>query len=294
MWRVSPWAAARRRPLLARFLFYGVAVFVGLPLAFSQVLIGTVRQPVGPPRPGWEEIHFDSEGLRLRAWLAAGHPDRAAVVLVHGLGDSLEGYLGVARHLADRGHSVLGLDLRGHGGSEGRYTTLGGREREDVRAALRQVRERGLAGRGFVLMGWSMGAVAALRAAAEEADVRAVVAEAPFDTYRETTARHARLFYHVPGWLPLVPITVAFAEWRAGFDADEVDAVAAARSTRAPLLAIVDGADPRMPEATVRRVWDAHPGPKRLWVAPEADHVGARLRPEYWPEVEGFLGANGL
>jgi hypothetical protein len=49
-----------------------------------------------------------------------------------------------------------------------------------------------------------------------------------------------------------------------------------------------------MPESVVRRVYDAHPGPKRMWVAPGADHVGAVLRPDYWPQVTSFLDANGL
>jgi fermentation-respiration switch protein FrsA (DUF1100 family) len=73
-----------------------------------------------------------------------------------------------------------------------------------------------------------------------------------------------------------------------------VDAVAAARRVRAPLLAIVDGADDRMPEAVVRRVFEAHPGPRRLWIAPGAGHVGASAHPDYWPVVTGFLEANGL
>jgi pimeloyl-ACP methyl ester carboxylesterase len=94
--------------------------------------------------------------------------------------------------------------------------------------------------------------------------------------------------------MPILPITVALAEWQAGFDADDVDAVAAAAELRAPLLAIVDGADPRMPEAVVRRVFDAHPGPKTLWVAPGASHVGAVLHEEYWPRVLGFLEQHGL
>jgi fermentation-respiration switch protein FrsA (DUF1100 family) len=63
---------------------------------------------------------------------------------------------------------------------------------------------------------------------------------------------------------------------------------------RSPLLAIADGADERMPEVVVRRVYDAHPGPKELWVAPGAPHVGAVLSPQYWPRVEAFLAAHGL
>jgi hypothetical protein len=280
--------------MLARLLLYGGAVFVGLPLAASQALLGTIRQPTLAPRPPWTEIAVRCEGLRLRAWLAPGDGTRATAVLVHGLGDSLESYADSGAFLHRRGHTVLLLDLRGHGGSEGRYTTLGGREREDVRAALRELRERGLGARGFVLLGASMGAVSALRAAAEEPDVRAVIAEAPYDDYRRTIAHHARLYYGLPAWLPLLPAAVAVAEWRAGFDADEVSAVEAARRARGAALFIVDGADERMPEAVVRRVHDAHPGPKQLWTAPGAPHTGAAITPGYWKTVVAFLEANDL
>ncbi len=286
--------ATRRARLLARLALYGGAVVGGLPLAFSEVMIRVPRQPAGPPPPGFQELRVLSEGLRLRAWVLEGKPDRPSAVLAHGLGDSIESYVGSARVLNQRGHTVLLLDLRGHGGSEGDTTTLGGREREDVRAAMRGLRERRRADRGFILLGVSMGAVAVLRAAAEEPDVRAVVVEAPFDSYRESVIHHARLLYHLPRWVPLIPLSIAVAEWRAGFDADEIDAVAAVRRIRAPLLAIADGADPRMPEAVVRRVFDAHGGPKRFWVAPGAPHAGAALAPGYWREVFGFLEANGL
>lgn len=281
------------RAVLGRVFFYGVALFVGLPLAFSQSLVGTLRQPTSRPAGGYEEAWLHADGLRLRAWARPGSAERAAVVVAHGVGDSLESFLDTASTLNRRGHAVILFDFRGHGGSEGRLTTLGGREREDVRAAAGWLRGRGRAGRGLIFFGHSMGAVAVLRAAAEEPDVRAVVAEAPYDTYRETVAHHARLYFHVPRW-PLVPLTIAVAEWRAGFDADEVDAVAAARRLRAPALFVADGADRRMPEPVVRRVYEAHPGPKRLWVAPGADHVGACLDPAYWPTVLGFLEENGL
>ena len=49
-----------------------------------------------------------------------------------------------------------------------------------------------------------------------------------------------------------------------------------------------------MPEEVVRRVFDAHRGPKRFWVAPGAGHVGASLQPDYWPVVEAFLAENGI
>lgn len=289
-----PWPSTRRARLVMRLVFYSLVIFIGLPFAFSQVMIRTYPRPTEPPPAGAEEVRMLSEGLRLRGWLFRGEAGRAAVVVAHGVGDSIESYAGVAAVLRKRGHTVLLVDLRGHGGSEGTRCTLGGREREDVRSAMALVTERGLAGSGLVVMGYSMGAVAALRAAAGRADVRAVVVEAPYDTYRENVVHHAWLVYRIPRWVPIIPLSVALAEWRAGFAADEVDAVAAARDIRAPLLAIVDGADDRMPERVVRRVYDAHPGPKRFWVAPGAGHVGAMLDRDYWPHVLGFLEAQGL
>ena len=281
--------------LALRLLLYGGAIFAGIPFAFSHVMTKGHRlaSPARVP-PGYRELTLLSEGLRLRGWLSVRDHERPAAVVVHGLGDSLEAYLEHGRLLRERGHTVLLLDLRGHGGSEGSYTTLGGRERFDVTAAMGTLREQGLAKQGVVLVGHSMGAVAVLLAAPEAKDVRAVIVEAPFDDYRRTIAHHARLRYGVPGWVPVIPLAIAAAEWRAGFDADQVDAVAATARIEAPLFAIADGLDTRMPEAVVRRIHDAHRGPKEFWLAPGVDHVGAVTHPDYWPRICAFLDANGL
>jgi pimeloyl-ACP methyl ester carboxylesterase len=283
-----------RRRLLARVLLYGAAILVGLPLATSQMLVGTLRSDTFEPWPPWERVTVRAGELDLRAWLAPGDGERAAAVVTHGLGDSLDSYVDVGGVLHQRGHAVLLLDLRAHGGSDGRLTSLGGLEREDVRAGMAFLRGRGEGARGFVLVGTSMGAVTVIRAAAEEPDVRAVVAEAPFDTYRDTVRHHAQLYYGLPAWFPLMPAAIRVAEWRAGFDADEVDTVAAAARVRAPLLLIRDGRDERMPEEVVRRVYDAHPGPKSFWVAPEAGHSGASRARGYWETVLPFLEEHGL
>ena len=292
--RAGMGAALRRRPWLSRLVFYAVVILVAVPLAFSEVLLRGSPQTASPPRPTYVPGSVSSDGLRLRTWTRVGRPDKPAAVIVHGLGDSLESYVDRADVLHRRGHTVLLVDLRAHGASEGRYTTLGGREREDVRAAMDALRAAGQAGAGLMLMGHSMGSVAVLRAAAGQRDVRAVIVEAPYDNYRANVYHHAALLYHLPSWVPIIPITIAIAEWRAGFRADDVDAVAAARALGAPLLVIADGADPRMPETVARRVADAHPGLHRVWVAPGAEHVGAFLHPDYWPVVLSFLDAAGV
>lgn len=51
--------------------------------------------------------------------------------------------------------------------------------------------------------------------------------------------------------------------------------------------------DPRMPEAVVRRIYDARPGPERLWVGPGGDNVGAIALPDYCPHVRSFVEEHG-
>ena len=277
-----------------RVVLYGAFVFLALPFSFSQVMLRLPRQPTSGVYPPFEEAFVDSDGLRIRTWTVPGRRDRAAVVIVHGLGDTLESFSDHARTLHRRGHTVLLLDLRAHGGSEGRDSTLGALEKADVKSAARHVRERGLAGAGIVYMGFSLGSAAVMGAAPDEPDTRAVILEAPFDTARATVAHHGWLLYRIPAWVPIGRLALGVAGWRAGFDPDDVDLVKASARLRAPLLTIVDGDDPRMPEAVVRRVFQAHPGPAQMWVAPGVGHVGAVLRPDYWTQVTGFLEANGL
>lgn len=287
---VRPLGTSKRSRLLLRLALYGGAFFIGLPAAFSYVMTRTHPGPIAAqPSPGYREIRLRSEELTLRGWLSQGALDRPAVVIVHGLGDSLESYQPHARPFLERGQTVLLLDLRGHGGSEGSYTTLGGRESQDVRAAIDYLHAEHLAEDGVVLMGHSMGSVAVLLAAAGRDDVRAVVVEALYDTYRNTIARHAKILYGLPSWAPILPLSIWAAEWRADFDADSIDAVEAASRIKVPLLAIVDGDDDRMPVAVVQRIVDAHHGPHRLWLAHGVGHVGAILPPDWERTVMGFL-----
>jgi alpha-beta hydrolase superfamily lysophospholipase len=56
--------------------------------------------------------------LHTRTWPAA-NPSRGVAVLVHGLGEHIDRYDHVARHLNDLGFTVVGYDQRGHGRSPG-------------------------------------------------------------------------------------------------------------------------------------------------------------------------------
>jgi pimeloyl-ACP methyl ester carboxylesterase len=98
---------------------------------------------------------------------------RAAVVIVHGFTGSSEhpDVVAVADALHDRALDVVWYDARGHGRSGG-LSTLGDLEAHDVAAAVELAAQRS---DRVVLVGASMGAIAALRFAATVPDLAGVV-----------------------------------------------------------------------------------------------------------------------
>ena len=114
------------------------------------------------------ETLLTGDGLKLhvRRW-PAKWPVRGTVQIVHGLGEHIGRYEGLAAALNAAGWHAVGHDLRGHGRSEGprgqiagEYTLL-----VDLAAVIDHLRE---AGRGpHVLLGHSLGGLIAARFVAE-------------------------------------------------------------------------------------------------------------------------------
>jgi alpha-beta hydrolase superfamily lysophospholipase len=115
-----------------------------------------------------------ADGLELagRRWVTSDSAS-ASVVIVHGFSASAEcpnvGSLAAA--IGHDGLDVITYDARGHGASPGE-STLGDHERHDVAAAVAHARERTP---NVVLVGASMGAIAALRYAATDPELAGVV-----------------------------------------------------------------------------------------------------------------------
>src|SRR5215831_18088523 len=105
----------------------------------------------------------DGVTLTSRSW---SHTDpRGLVVLVHGFAASADdpSVVRQAEALHAAGFGVLTYDSRGHGDSDG-LCTIGDLERRDVAAAVAAVRElEGSRNVPVVVLGASMGAIAALR-----------------------------------------------------------------------------------------------------------------------------------
>ncbi|MGD0752512.1 MAG: alpha/beta fold hydrolase, partial [Anaerolineales bacterium] len=66
----------------------------------------------------WNWKSLDGFDMYARGWAPQGDP-KAAIMLVHGLGEHVARYDHVAAALTEKKYAVLGFDLRGHGKSGG-------------------------------------------------------------------------------------------------------------------------------------------------------------------------------
>src|SRR5918994_3637996 len=143
------------------------------------------RSPEATPASfglGYSEVRLlSTDGVRLSAWWVPVEGSSLAAVLVPGWGGYKfdEHLLQTLPVYHDAGYSVLLLDLREQGESDGTRRTLGYREVRDVRGALAWLQQQGYAPGQVVLHGWSMGGATALRAA-PGAGVGAVVEESAY------------------------------------------------------------------------------------------------------------------
>lgn len=132
-----------------------------------------------------DSVFTAEDGTRLRARFDAptGAP-RATVVVVHGIGDQVDGlpYATAAAGLSARGFSVHRLELRGHGRSGGPATFVEsfGVFRDDLRGFVTALRSASQPPSRTFLVGVSMGGLIVTDYALHHAeDLAGVVAVAP-------------------------------------------------------------------------------------------------------------------
>jgi len=120
------------------------------------------------------------ENILIEAWYA--RPDSASkgtVILFHGLAGNKGQTVDEATAFRDLGYNVMMVDVRAHGNSGGKTTTIGYRESEEVRLAYDHI--SGTGEKNIFLWGASMGAVEVIKAVSDyRLKPAGIILEMPF------------------------------------------------------------------------------------------------------------------
>jgi uncharacterized protein len=238
-----------------------LALYVGLAVgAFVVMSLASFWLAVRPPRltiplaPADFELHVEdvtiptADGLRLAGWLVprAGAP---AIVLLHGYPAEKADMLPLAAALARR-FTVLLVDLRYFGRSEGQVTTLGFKERDDLRRAVDLLAARGFDRVG--VFGFSLGGAVALGAAVEAPRIGAVAVYSPFADLRELA--HELYAWMGPLRYPFVGLMRVWSRLFLGADVTASPPAAAAARLSIPVYLIASRDDEQIPFAHAERL----------------------------------------
>lgn len=168
------------------------------------------------------------------------HPKVA--VICHGHTWNRLNSLKYANIFYDKGYSVVIYDHAYFGESEGKFTTLGYYESQDLNFVLNLVREK-FGENAFVgLHGESMGAATVLLELGLRCDLNFVVADCPFSQTMSYYRELYRHLSHLPSF-PVVNMANAMAKRRFGYDFRKVSPIDAVAGSDTPICFIHGKAD---------------------------------------------------
>lgn len=171
--------------LVGLFLFALVVAMVVSGFLYYRVVsppqTGAVLDPailIGGPTV---ETFSVPGGKSLQGWFFPRLKTAPTIILCHGYQSNRGELLTLVSALQEHGYNVFVFDFSSHG-SAGGFSSLGFHETQQVLAAIEAVARRDDVDRTrFGLWGASLGAYAALAAAASDSRVRAVIADSAYD-----------------------------------------------------------------------------------------------------------------
>jgi dipeptidyl aminopeptidase/acylaminoacyl peptidase len=234
----------------------------------------------------FENISFTApDGVKLRGWLIPAPNPRGTIIVCHGYTGECSPDLEYAPLFHQYHYNTLYFDFRGHGMSDGNYTSVGYFERRDLLAAIDFLRARDI--RRVGLFGLSMGGAIALSTALLSTSIIGVLSDSAFaelwHVVRQSVTKRG-----VPtgladfiGWLI---VAIAGLRLRANlFSADPIRAVG--RIAPRPLLLMHGENDDDVPIAESRTLYTAAHDPKEWWRVPHAAHREIeKVAPDEYPK----------
>ncbi len=301
-----PISAKIKRIVLRWLIILGVLVivfFVGFVPWFLTRIMTRGRFHYPDPNDGKSPVSYglnsrwvefpSVDGILLKGWYVPMAGDaRGTIILCHGLNRTRIEMLPEAAFARELGYNALLFDFRHQGQSEGTITTLGYQERLDVLGAVRYVRGEHKAARPVVVWGISMGAAAALMAAADSSEIDAVISDSSFRSMEDTAVHHLKLFLHLPAF-PIAYEVIHWAAWRGGFRPSDLDLEKAVdRIGRRPILFVGVEGDRRMPPQIARTLFArSSSSGKQLLILPGTRHGEGfnQAKDQYQKAVREFL-----
>lgn len=255
------------------------------------------------------------DGRRLHAYYLARHPkhdslqfsqftkndslnvchNAGTALLLHGYRNCAIDmmYLGYMYHHC-LGYNIMLPDLHAHGQSDGEHIRMGWLDRLDA------IRWGGVADSLFrapiVIHGISMGAATVMMLSGEDglpSCVTHLIEDCGYTSVWDEFKSELQVRFSLPAF-PLLYVSSALCDMFYDWDFFEADALSQVKRCQRPMLFIHGDSDKFVPTQMVHPLYEAHPGPKEIWLPEGVAHaLSYRTYPEeYTQRVSDFLSAD--
>ncbi|MBI3282111.1 MAG: alpha/beta hydrolase [Acidobacteria bacterium] len=266
------------RPALVNILFYlaiAAGVYAFLYWHAQKSVYFPSRYPQGywdmQARIGARDAELRSQdGVRLHAWWIPKDGAPFATLHLHGNGGNITHRAALAPEIGAAGSSLLLLDYRGYGKSEGKPGERG--LYADADAGYDWLIARGFSPERIIVHGESLGTAVAVDLAARR-PCAGLILEAPFTSAKEVAGR-------------VLPVLGPLLIW-------SYDSFSKIGRVRAPILVMHGDRDTVIAHALGKKLYDAAPEPKVFWTIPGAGHNDLLpvAGPEYRDRLRRFYAA---
>jgi alpha-beta hydrolase superfamily lysophospholipase len=268
--------------------------------ANKNILVKTWKLFVGPtfykdteegvPPFSVETISFkEGSNQNIQGWYSSIDSSDKCVIILHGITANKSYMLSEAVKFHEWGYSVLMIDFRGHGKSDGNNSSFGVKETQELDSAFNYARLKG--NRHIIIYGMSMGSIVAMKAISEnKIQPQAVILDAPFGSLENhLKSRAAILGFPSQPFAFLVTLWIGIERGYNGFNHCGYNY---AKKITCPVLMQWGQKDRYVRRAEINQIYNNIPGNnKKLVVYTNADHESyIQVEPTEWEkEVKGFI-----
>lgn len=234
----------------------------------------------------------NKEGLNLWAqYYPAKDENEITILAIHGYTVDHRDIVPAIKPFVEQGYSVLAIDQRGRGNSEGDYLGMGYLEKNDVIEWIDAIIEHSPNNK-IILYGESMGAATALLTAGEKLpeNVIGVIEDCGYTSAYEMFEDQLKERFNLPAF-PFLPVAELIGQIRAGYDFGNASPIKALKNATLPILFIHGGDDTYVPTWMGEKLYDSYQNQKELLIIPGAEHgASADINPDlYYKTIFEFI-----
>ena len=235
-----------------------------------------------------DEWLMSADGLRLHAtWFPQGECKKI-VICFHGYtSQGMKDYLGLSGYYLKNGYSMLLVDERAHGESEGKYIGFGCLDRIDALKWINWVLRKCGEDVEILLHGTSMGGATVLMMSSLElpAQVKGIVSDCAFTSPKEVFSHVLKNMYHLPAF-PVMNISNFLNKRFAGYGLDECNAAREVKKAKVPILFIHGSGDTFVPYSMCETMYENCASSKKKLIIEGAAHAEC-----YYKDTDAYENA---